>query len=397
MIRNALLLCAALLAAATFACVAPPPPPPQARLFAASGGTMPLQHRANICHDADTFVSAVKVLDVSTPYYPDIYVTPKATAGVSLPQYEQDDLRAAYNAAPDFFRKHLCALDGIFIDPTSCSDTALYDNCRSHSWGVRNPSDGTRYIAISGSLWAGSNAPILTDYETKRLTFLLNSLNGLTWLAGTPYFDVQNSVVDAGNSFNTSAMTVLAALAHELGHIRWYDINVANPGGPHDLTNLLTCQNDGQPFYLDSWKYQNAKLLEPPRWRYFGDITIFRKLKHLLDPQVNDFLNAPNSNKLAQNLSTLYASDHPWASLLASLTPDEDFVETFEFLVLTYNASTTPTPTYPYVQSFRLNAPTTNAGLLKQDIPNDYLTYNKPTFSRKVSCVYWINSTMNFP
>jgi hypothetical protein len=57
------------------------------------------------------------------------------------------------------------------------------------------------------------------DYETAILQTLLG------WNA--PYLDSASP-----DDFGT---TILAALAHELGHVRWYDTFVKAPGGGNDL------------------------------------------------------------------------------------------------------------------------------------------------------------------
>src|SRR6185503_14535365 len=56
-------------------------------------------------------------------------------------------------------------------------------------------------------------------------------------------------------------MTVLAALAHEFGHVFWYDTFRPVPGGAYDFSTFC-----GGTFYVNSWQAVNP----PPIWREFG-------------------------------------------------------------------------------------------------------------------------------
>jgi hypothetical protein len=123
-----------------------------------------------------------------------------------IPQNIQDDLTAAYKLAPTFFQKQLCGLDGVFI--TRGAD----------SWGFRNISDGKRYLAVSQALWKDGAAPKYGEYQTSVIHRLLHGWAG----------PVHSQKPDAAE--DGSAVTVLAALAHEFGHILFYDTFV-NPRG----------------------------------------------------------------------------------------------------------------------------------------------------------------------
>src|SRR5690349_3505844 len=145
MIRSALLLSAAFLAAACFACAPPPPvaglppPPPQKAMSCTAS-------------DLSSFVPSVSILDTTNAYDPNdpdpnkAYGTPPSVANASPTGNIAADLAAAFAAAPDFFRRHLCSLDGVYIDPTPC--TGL-DGCAARSWGFRDPKSGKMYIGLS--------------------------------------------------------------------------------------------------------------------------------------------------------------------------------------------------------------------------------------------------------
>ncbi len=85
-------------------------------------------------------------------------------------------------------------------------------------------------------------------------------------------------------------MTVLAVLAHELGHVRWYDWVEPVPGLNHpsnyDLSLLMKCVPDGS-FFQGSWHavaaYPN-EAFAAPRWLAFGDTGESRLVMHASRP-----------------------------------------------------------------------------------------------------------------
>jgi hypothetical protein len=392
MIRTALLLCAGLLAAACFACVQAPIKP------LATGPTCPT--------DNSPFLSHVAMLQ--TPYDPASFSAPSSSAA-SLTQAMIDDLTGAFQLAPLFFQQHLCNLDKIFIDPTACGD----DNaCRARSWGFRDFT-GHQYIGISSSLWLQGNAPLFFDYMTGQLRLLLNQSVAIgsappTWGASNPPYFTSQIGQDPSNPSvindpaNTSAMTTLAALAHELGHVRWYVATVPALNGmyhgPYNFQQyLIPCQTDTASFFRDSWRYYNnntAYLQTPNSWRRFAAPGDDLTLNHPTQPKNIHQITRPGTIwNLANNLATIYATYQPWASLQAWLAPDEDFVETYVFDVLTKNAQLPTHP--PVVQSLQLQIPFLNPPAAG-DVPWDYFNNRaaKANFVRKVDCVDWTSQNL---
>jgi hypothetical protein len=149
-----------------------------------------------------------------------------------------NDLTAAFDAAPDFFKDKLCGLDGMFVVQNTCAPTGCTaDDVIDHSWGFRQQtSPPKRYIATSAALWKNGSVPIFSAYKNLRLRAVLTRLhaNGRNWfnLPGSqrPQF--------ASASPDTAAMTVLAVLAHEAGHVLWFDVFVPQPGGSFNASNF---------------------------------------------------------------------------------------------------------------------------------------------------------------
>jgi hypothetical protein len=302
MIRSALLLCAGLLAAACVACAQtpPPPPPPEGMRVAA---TWPLA----VC-DAFSFADAVQTLPAS--FDPSGTNTDPPPGG-PLDSDMHDDLRDAFNIAPPFLQTRLCALNGVFVTPTA-------------SWGYRNASNKKRYLAIPATLWSSGTAARKTpqsynDYETGIVRALLPNWTGLQYQP------------DPGGPASSGITTVLAVLAHESGHILWYDIYVPNPRDPVNLSNF--CNGT---FYTDSW---DTIADTPPasRWLEFGHVSTARHKAD--DVQIGDIKGAPPGQKGAKvaRIYRLKGTPPPrgrWANLFAAFSPEEDFVETFKLFVL---------------------------------------------------------------
>ena len=108
---------------------------------------------------------------------------------------------------------------------------------------------------------------MFSKFETGRLQALLN------W---TP-LNSQHAPAHDFAEPDTAAMTVLAVLAHEVGHIFWYDAFVIkpdsspNPGGPADFSKFCS-----GTFYQPSDIVQQGSWLLPPtvpdyRWVSFGN------------------------------------------------------------------------------------------------------------------------------
>jgi hypothetical protein len=193
MIRSTLLLCAIILTVACFACAPLPPPPPP---------SPPPPGQPVVCKA----VANIGMLPASFDPTNSNSTPPSTGPATSF----QADIQAAYNAAP-LFQNQLCGLDGIFV------------TAGPQSWGFRNRTDGKRYIAISTTLWSGNppTAITLDQYENRVFgpplswTPQIDSSSPPTYLPATP-----------------NDLTVLAALAHEFGHVLWADILISPQSTP---------------------------------------------------------------------------------------------------------------------------------------------------------------------
>jgi hypothetical protein len=327
---------------ALFACAPPAPPAPPVQAATASA-----------CSDARTALNPVSFLVMG--YDPKSNSTPPADP-VAIQKDITSDLQNAFSAAPPSFQTQLCGLSGIFIDPTGCMRTntnSPYDptTCNaspvaigSHSWGMRqyDPSNNGvlgKYVALSLGLWNNTGgsltwscgtrtycAPPFQTYQTGVIQGVVSTLSTVS-LTNLPTFSAVSPA-----AANTAAMSVLATLAHDTGHVLWYDTFVPKAGS---VAVAVSTRGSCGQFYTASPDWQYALDVPPGRWLNFGQIRNQSATNSTI-LQLPGLLDSNNSNNLKiawGDLYHLYAGAH-WASALAAFSPDEDFVETFELSVL---------------------------------------------------------------
>ena len=378
-----------------FACATPPASP-------RAGGVAALRMQvAEVC-SLPTFLSKLHYLAQTSPPFslpssgfqkaPPIDPAPVNNANI------MQDLTAAFNTAPDFFRNQLCNLTGVYIDRTGCTS---YDpsSCTGPDpsdrlWGFRAfDSSGNSAGEFTGT-WLGlwqkgvqGHAPVLSRFETRRLQALLN------WSKPGDKPPAHELVQP-----DTVAMTVLAVLAHEAGHVFWYDVFVIkpdgspNPGGPADFNQFCS-----GTFYQPVGVGQQGSWLLPPtvsdeRWVSFGlprnyhkaDDVDMTKLGFDLDhgrfPDAGDLLHGIYSGQLPDGTNV---QNGRWASALAAFSTDEDFVETFQLFVLMH--ARTPLQ-HSRVKIFGSKGRTYFGDF--DDIP--YTFSQKPELVRKSTCFNYL-------
>jgi len=335
---SALTLTAGTFILALFACV--PPPPPQ-------GGVAALSSRLAAVCSVDTFLSKVHYLAQTSPAFslpssgfqnaPPI---DPAQINANITQ----DLTAAFNTAPDFFRNQLCKLTGVYIDRTGCtsydpSSCSGSDDPSARLWGFRafdsSGNSAGEFVGTWLGLWqkgVGGHAPVFSKFETGRLQALLN------WTLSNSQHPPVHDIAQP----DTVAMTVLAVLAHEVGHIFWYDAFVItsdgrpNPGGPADFSKFC-----GGTFYEPAGVGPLGSWLLPPsvpdqRWVSFGLPRNYHKADDVDMTKLGFYLDHGTFPEAGDLLHLIYsgAQNGRWASALAAFSTDEDFVETFQLYVL---------------------------------------------------------------
>jgi hypothetical protein len=410
MIRSAILLCAGTIVAACFACT----PVPQHLLDSGTGtGT------GNKNCSAQEFANAALLLPAG--YNPGNLNPPSGNYSAVAPNSPiWNDLIAAFTAAPAKFRRGLC-LTTIYINQTACTGSGPCFGI--NSWGYRNPSNTPqRYIALSQTLWPGggqSPAEPYSKYETDMIAQVLANLQPTQapWPPASdtvptpPTFQPAVNVSPSGaitavdTTGTTSGMTVLAALAHEYGHILWYDLvkGTAPNYKPKDLYDLTAfCKSKGKHFFVNSWSA--ATTTQPYYFANFAQGTDYNGnyyshygTEMQLSQLASDINTTRSWGAAATDLNNLYDSDVTpqasnqnidgiWPSLFGSVSPEEDFVETFKNYILTRKDTNggypiTSMPLYIYAIPQLINPAYT------PDLFGDLASGNKKELVRKLKCL----------
>jgi hypothetical protein len=361
MIRSALLLCAGIIIAACFAC-APVPPPSLSAAAAREECT------------ADTFLGKVEIL--STSFMPMPGETAPDAPKITKDSQYYDGLKGAFDTASRPFQQQLCALDRVYVYEAGCTDNGHECPGFGDSWGWLQSSNklGQGWIvAISSGMWAYATDPMpYSHYETD----LMHSVMGLD---GAYYWGAFSCVAPGScRNIDTLPLALMGALAHEIGHILWYE---KLGESPNDFCNggffPLSWVTPVHPAPLDSNGH---------RWRHFLSPTERGKLKntgrwldsHKRWPHVTDIDNSRNRYYTAYLIEQLFTPTEPWASAFAAVSPDEDFVETYKFKVLT--------TANPPLTSVTITLPTHGVPSYV-NVARDYADGKKSDLSAKVACI----------
>jgi hypothetical protein len=242
----------------------------------------------------------------------------------AMPPTAVSDIQAAFNIAPFFFQQELCGLDYIFIDTISKSTNPIVWGLRGRLHNSRhNKNLAAEHIGISAQVWTtviGQSGPYVA-YENWVLNALLTPPPAANlWMSQLTY----KAAPDPASPSTPNAIAILGILAHEMGHIIWWDRAVRD----------TACQVQGPLayFYQYSWgKRQSAHGFHRFGRQDSGNRTIDRPDN---EDVVSDLRSEDYAYPAAVNyLETIYGGE--WASLFATVSLDEDFVETYKLWVLT--------------------------------------------------------------
>lgn len=175
---------------------------------------------------------------------------------------------------------------------------------------------------------------------------------------------------------NSSGMSILQILAHEAGHIYWFDTFVVDPGKQFQASPggfAVVASPVSQCFSSNaSWTYPVD--VPPGRWLDFGEIRNVDGNSELL--QLPGLLNEKHTDEFASHLRNIYTGGR-WVGLFGAFSTDEDFVTTLELSVI-LNAT-------PSLQSLTLVIPRANGKSFT--IPNILDNVNSATeLGKKYQC-----------
>jgi hypothetical protein len=229
----------------------------------------------------------------------------------------------AFTAAPQHLKDELCTVDNIFIDadPQSQNSPAwgMLDRSRMNAQG-----DDEKYIGISVALFPQIAVQPYGRLETSIVKALLDPpppplppdeqawLNGLT--------------VQANGGADTLVTSTMAVLAHEMGHIIWWNENI------RDTTCLASpAAPQGISFHGIAWKKNAAN---PHGFHGFGKGRNRSIIESFAIADMASDFSHDRLNTLVTEMQRIY-NGQSWTGLFAFADADEDFIETYKYWTLT--------------------------------------------------------------
>jgi hypothetical protein len=291
-----------------------------------------------ICKQSGSAFVAAKVFKLSASFDPKLGVAPDPDPmkHVILGPVTQSDsywttLTGAFEAAPDFFKDKLCGLASVYIVQNTCNGKCTAADLINNSWGMRayNSAGYPEYIATSVQVLLDPTLK-LSVFETGRLMYLLDFVS-----AGADAWTHHPAYQVAPAAFDTLSFSVLAAFAHEYGHVLWYESFVSQPGQNIDgLDTFCRGKNKYGRFYPPGqWDKISLPL---NRWIDFAKkqdkyhINHFTSLQNALDAGGTTGMFYPKADKELYKVLT----DDAVADLLSVFSSTEDFVTAYELNVL---------------------------------------------------------------
>jgi hypothetical protein len=272
------------------------------------------------------------------------YRPPVCDKSTPVTERQREVLAKAYSRAPDYVKARLCRLTQLFVTRPSAGSWGFWEG------GDRPPGTGV-YIGISdeelGSATAarrrGStkavSASLATPGSEKSVADAENGIVGkLLRLAdgdrrhrlGLPRLQMA--------ALPDPALPVLAVLAHELGHALLADTNADGTDPRHPRRQVSGPPQSAcfdEAFLAASWDPDRFHR-HMRRWVGFGEQNQNRQKNPDVEFSLNQLRTAVRAGKIDDAFDTIrsvYRSKE-FASFFASVSPEEDFVETYKYRVL---------------------------------------------------------------
>jgi hypothetical protein len=289
----------------------------------------PVSHFQGTCEsDPDGTKFAAKVC--YTDYYPgeagsgSAYHPPSCSEKPELTDRQKEVLAKAYRRAPEYMRAKLCLLTRLFVTATTTGEP--------WGWGFwegpdRPPGKGV-YIAITDRDL--NDARSVADIENQTTAELIGPSDagrrsGLLRLGG-------------GGAPADPEVTVLAEMAHELGHVLLSDTNADGTDPRHPRREVSGPPRSAcfeSAFLGASWDADSFHK-HMRRWAGFGEQNQNRQTNPEVDFSLSRLMSAARRGRLApanEAISNVFRS-REFVSFAAAVAPEEDFVETYKYKVL---------------------------------------------------------------
>jgi hypothetical protein len=251
------------------------------------------------------------------------YQPPTCEKSNPVSEQQRETLANAYVRAPDYMKAKLCRLTQLFV--TRASRDAW------ESWGFWEGPDRSSnlgvYVAISEQELASKQS--FADAENQIVRALLRLPHSRRRFEARLPGLRTTGPEDPG-------LTVLGVLAHELGHALLADTNADGIDARHPrrvVSGPPRSKCFGEAFLAASW---DANRFFGRRWVEFGDQHDNRQKNPDVRVNFDRLRSAARRGRLARAgdaIRNVYASKE-FTSVFASLSPEEDFVETYKYRVL---------------------------------------------------------------
>jgi hypothetical protein len=274
-------------------------------------------------HDEKKFADKVcyTTFDPSQAGFGRSYHPPTCDESIRVTDGERDIIAKAYGRAPEYAKIRLCKLTHLFVTSSSQGSWSFWE-------GQDRPPGTGVYIGISE--WRLESRKSVADGENE-ITDELVGFDGDNGSHGPRLPRLHTSARDP-------VLMVLSFLAHELGHLLLSDTNADGVDAGHPRRKVSgPPRNDcfEHTFLGVSWDAETFHQ-HMRRWVEFGEQNQNKRKNPALQfdlKQLNAAIRGDDFDASSQAITNVYRS-REFVSFFASISPEEDFVETYKYKVL---------------------------------------------------------------
>jgi hypothetical protein len=260
--------------------------------------------------------------DPSRAGYGAAYQRPSCDRSMGVTDRQRDVLAKAYRLAPEHMRLRLCQLTQLFVAQSSVGSWSLLE-------GKDRPPGTGVYIGISE--WKLASDKSVADAENETVAELLG-------FADSDHAHAAQMPRLHMTAPTDPVLTVLATLAHEMGHLLLSDSNAdgSDPTHPRRKVSsppLSACFENsflGQSWDAEAFHRQMRRFVD------FGTQNRNRRINPALGFDIEQLRSEVHNaafDPVIDAVNAVYRSGE-FVSLFAAVSPEEDFVETYKYIVL---------------------------------------------------------------
>jgi hypothetical protein len=274
-------------------------------------------------HDEKQFAEKVcyTTFDPSQAGFGHSYQSPTCDGSIRVTDSQKDIIAKAYSQAPEYIKTRLCKLTHLFVTLSSQGSWSFWE-------GQDRPPGTGVYIGISE--WKLESGRSIADGENE-ITDELVGFDGDNGSYGPRLPRLHTLARDP-------VLTVLSVLAHELGHLLLSDTNADGVDAGHPRRKVSDPPRSDcfeHAFLGLSWDAETFHQ-HMRRWVEFGEQNQNKRKNPELQfdlKQLREAIGRDDFVTPSQAITNVYRS-REFVSFFASISPEEDFVETYKYKVL---------------------------------------------------------------